>query len=128
MNGALGFVAVGAGAVLGAWSRWLLALWLNGKADAWPHGTLVANLAGGYLVGLILGLVSLHPEWPAWVRLASVTGFLGALTTFSTFSAEVVSMLEKGEMGSALGYAGFSLLGSLALTGLGLFTARALQG
>ena len=126
MVSALGFVAVGIGAVLGAWSRWLLGLWLNTKADAWPHGTLVANLAGGYLIGLILGLIALHPEWPSWIRLAAVTGFLGALTTFSTFSVEVVGMLEKGLLGQALGYLAVSLLGSLALTALGLLTARSL--
>jgi len=92
----LSLLAIAAGAVLGAWSRWWLALWLNTHASGWPWGTVAANLVGGYLIGLLLGLVSLHPEWPAWVRLATVTGFLGALTTFSTFSAETVAMLETG--------------------------------
>lgn len=121
----LAFLAVGAGAVLGAWSRWLLALWLNAHVSGWPWGTLLANLAGAYLIGLVLGMVSLHPEWPAWIRLAVVTGFLGALTTFSTFSAETVAMLESGDYARAAGYAAVSLAGSLLLTGLGLATARA---
>jgi len=58
---------------------------------------------------------------PVW-RLALVTGFLGALTTFSSFSAEVVSMLQGGRYALALGTASLHLLGSLALTLLGLKT------
>jgi CrcB protein len=51
-----------------------------------------------------------------------VTGFLGALTTFSSFSAEVVAMLQQGRFALAVGTAGLHLLGSLALTLLGLKT------
>lgn len=122
-----GFLAVALGAVLGAWLRWGLALWLNTRHALYPWGTLAANLAGGYLVGLVLGVLALHGHWPAWVRLALVTGFLGALTTFSTFSAEVVGMFETGRYVEALGYAALSLAGSLALTALGLWTVQALR-
>ena len=86
----LNFLAVGVGAVLGAWARWLASLWLD--TESWPWGTLAVNLVGGYLVGLVLALVAGHPEWPAWVRLGAITGFMGGLTTFSTFSAETVAI------------------------------------
>ena len=46
------FVAVGLGAAIGAWLRWGLGLWLNPALPELPMGTLVANLVGGYLVGL----------------------------------------------------------------------------
>ncbi len=95
----LNFLAVGIGATFGAWLRWLMGLRLN--TAAWPWGTFAVNLAGGYLIGLVLGLVAAHPEWPAWVRLGLITGFLGGLTTFSTFSAEVVQYLERGQYGAA---------------------------
>ncbi|QVQ27442.1 fluoride efflux transporter CrcB [Achromobacter deleyi] len=121
----LNFLAVGLGAILGAWTRWLVSLWLN--VESWPWGTFVVNLAGGYLVGLVLALVAGHPEWPAWVRLGAITGFMGGLTTFSTFSAETVGMLERGAYASALGYAGFSLAGSLVLTVAGIATASLLR-
>ena len=121
------FIAVAVGASLGAWLRWLLSLWLNRHAEALPLGTLSANMVGGYLVGLVLGLIAAHPEWPPFWRLFMVTGFLGGLTTFSTYSAETVALLEEGRFAWALGYAALSLLGSLALTFLGLVTARALQ-
>lgn len=122
----INFLAVGLGAALGAWLRWLLGLGLN-QVSLLPWGTLVANLLGGYAIGIMVALVAAHPDWPPWVRLACITGFLGGLTTFSTFSAETVGMIERGAYGTALGYSAISLFGSLVLTGAGLFTVRALQ-
>ncbi|MNO03959.1 putative fluoride ion transporter CrcB [compost metagenome] len=52
---------------------------------------------------------------------------MGGLTTFSTFSAETVSMLERGAYGTALGYAGISLVGSLALTAAGIATVHLMR-
>jgi len=121
----LNFLAVGMGAVLGAWTRWLVSMWLN--VESWPWGTFTVNLAGGYFVGVALALVAGHPEWPAWIRLGAITGFMGGLTTFSTFSAETVSMLERGAYGTALSYAGVSLVGSLALTAAGIATVHLLR-
>ena len=121
------FVAIAVGAALGAWLRWLLGLWLNRHADAIPWGTFAANMLGGYLIGLVVGVVAAHPEWPPFWRLLIVTGFLGGLTTFSAFSAETVAFLEEGRLAMAATYSAVSLAGSLALTLLGLYTARALQ-
>ncbi len=121
------FLAVGVGAAIGAMLRWLLGLWLNTAHAALPWGTLAANLAGGYLVGLILAVLLQWPEVPAWLRLFLITGFLGGLTTFSTFSGEVYGLLERGEFGQALLYAGASLFGSLLLTAAGFATLRGLK-
>jgi CrcB protein len=118
------FLAVGIGAALGAWLRWALGLFFN--AGGWPWGTLAANLFGGYVIGVMVAVVAGHPEWPAWVRLICITGFLGGLTTFSTFSAETVAFVEEGAFGMALLYAGVSLAGSLLLTAAGLYTVRSL--
>ncbi len=64
---AIGFVAVGCGAALGAWVRWLLGLALNPLLLALPLGTLAANLIGGYLVGVAVGLFHLNTHFPlAW--------------------------------------------------------------
>lgn len=123
----MNFFAVAVGAVMGAWLRWTLSLWLNRHAEALPWGTFAANMLGGYLVGLVLGLVAANPEWPPFWRLLIVTGFLGALTTFSTFSAETVAFIEEGRLGMAVSYAGLSLAGSLVLTFLGLLTAQQLR-
>lgn len=121
------FVAIAIGATLGAWLRWVLGVWLNRFADQLPWGTLAANLLGGYLVGIAVGVIGSHPEWPPFWRLLAITGFLGGLTTFSTFSAETVAFIEEGRVAMALGYSGISLLGSMGLTVLGLLTAHSLR-
>jgi len=124
-------IAICIGACLGALSRWQLGLWLNPDANSdsiFPWGTLAANLVGGYLIGVCVGLFQNFPQLdPAW-RLLLVTGFLGALTTFSTFSAEVVGMLQQGRLLLALGTASVHLMGSLVLTYFGLITIRVLGG
>jgi CrcB protein len=116
----LSWLAVGTGAAIGAWLRWGLGLWLGSLHAYVQVGTLAANLVGGYLVGLALGFFASNPELsPEW-RLFAITGFLGGLTTFSTFSGEVVSLLLRREYAWAAGSAGMHLLGSLALTALGI--------
>ena len=115
-------VAICLGASAGALARWGLGLWLS-PGGIIPWGTLAANLIGGYLVGLCVGVFQAMPQIdPVW-RLALVTGFLGALTTFSSFSAEVVAMLQAQRYTLALGTAALHLMGSLALTVLGIKTA-----
>lgn len=120
-------IAICLGACVGALSRWQLGLWLNpASAGLMPWGTLAANLIGGYLVGVCIGVFQQLPHLdPIW-RVALVTGFLGALTTFSSFSAEVVAMLQQGRLALAAGTASLHLFGSLALTLLGLKTVGVL--
>ena len=125
MNAA-GFFAVGIGAVLGAWSRWSLSVALNHLLPALPLGTLTVNLVGGFLIGAALEFFMQHatlaPEW----RLFFVTGFLGSLTTFSAFSLEAVTLLQGARYGWAVALIGAHLIGSLAMTLLGIFAVRAL--
>lgn len=119
--------AIALGAVLGAWLRWGLAVWLNGVWPSLPPGTLLANLLGGYLIGLAVAYFAQNPTLsPEW-RLFAVTGFLGALTTFSTFSAEVVGLLQQGRLGWALATVTTHVLGSLAMTLAGIATVTLLR-
>lgn len=117
-----GFVAVGIGAALGAWLRWWLGLLLNPVFPAVPLGTLVANLVGGYLMGLVVGLMAFYSDLPMELRLLITTGFLGGLTTFSTFSGEAVALIARQQYGWAAAHVFSHVLGSLAMTGLGLLT------
>lgn len=120
------FLAVGLGAAIGAWLRWGLSAALNARLPHFPLGTLAANLAGGYLVGIAVALFATRGELPPEARLFVITGFLGGLTTFSTFSLEVVTLIGRQEHWWALGTAGVHLAGSLALTAIGIVIANAL--
>ena len=112
------------GAGLGALLRWGLGLRLNPVFPTLPLGTLAANLLGGLLVGLAMAWFGRHPGLPPEFRLFAITGFLGGLTTFSTFSAEVVTLLARGEYGWGLVAAATHLAGSLALTATGMALAH----
>ena len=112
-------LAICIGASLGALARWGLGLWLT-PGGLLPWGTLAANLVGGYLIGVAIAAFQAMPQLdPVW-RLLLITGFLGGLTTFSSFSAEVVDFLMAGRYGLALLTAGLHVMGSLAMTVLGL--------
>ena len=120
------FLAIGAGAALGAWLRWGLGLWLNSLSTALPLGTLAANLLGGYLVGVAVTVFHINVDLSPELRLALITGFLGGLTTFSTFSAEVVAQIQRADYLLAAGTASLHLFGSLLLTVLGILTVQRL--
>lgn len=123
MTPMLNVFSICAGASLGALARWRLGLWLS-PAGLLPWGTLAANLIGGYLIGLAVGIFQSVPQFdPVW-RMALITGFLGALTTFSSFSIEIVEMLQVQRFALALGSVALHLGGSLLLTWLGLLTAQ----
>jgi len=124
---AYGFLAVGIGAALGAWFRWMLGIGFNPKVPTLPLGTLAANLIGGYVIGIAVEYLSRNTGLPPEVRLFVITGFLGGLTTFSTFSAEATALLQTGQLGWALLHTLTHLVGSIALTFLGIYTVRALS-
>jgi fluoride exporter len=122
----LSWLAVGLGAAFGAVLRWRLGLWLVNAHAQIQVGTLVANLLGGYLIGLLMGLFAASPQLsPEW-RLFLVTGFLGGLTTFSTFSGEAMLLLQRGAYAWALAHSALHLLGSIACCIAGYASWRAL--
>ncbi len=125
--GVYGFFSVGVGAAIGAWLRWGLSVTLNPVLPMFPLGTLVSNLVGGYLIGLVLGYIdhfqSLSPE----LRLLITTGFLGGLTTFSTFSAESTALLMRQEYLWAGAVIGGHVVGSILMTMLGVTTIALLK-
>ena len=111
-------LAISIGSALGALLRWQLGLKLNELLPTLPPGTLVANIIGGYIIGLAMAFFSqsseISPEW----RLFIITGFCGGLTTFSTFSAEVVTLLQEGRFlwasASVVMHVGCSLIATIA--------------
>ncbi|TMH36476.1 MAG: fluoride efflux transporter CrcB [Betaproteobacteria bacterium] len=121
-----GFVAIGGGAAIGAWMRWGLGVVLNPLFPTLPMGTLTANLIGGLLMGFAMELLTRHGVFPIEVRLLVTTGFLGGLTTFSTFSAEVVTLLVRREYLWGSIAVGAHVVGSLAMTFLGIAVIRSI--
>jgi CrcB protein len=123
-----GLLAVGAGAMAGAWLRWGFGLLWNPVFPTLPLGTLAANLVGGYLMGLAMAMFADHPGLPPEARLLIATGFLGGLTTFSTFSAETVTLLLRAQYVWAGGIIAIHVAGSVAMTLLGIGTVKLLKG
>ena len=115
-------IVIAVGASLGAWLRWILGMKLNALFPTIPPGTVVANMVGGYIIGLAIAFLAasptLSPEW----RLLIITGFCGGLTTFSTFSAETVALIQEGRLLWALGSISLHVVGSLAMTAAGLLS------
>ena len=121
-----GFIAVGAGAALGAWLRWGFGIVLNPLFSSLLLGTLAANLVGGYLIGMAVEYFVHHDSVPPELRLFVIVGFLGGLTTFSAFSGESLVLLQRGAWVLALGHTLVHLLGSLGAAALGFWVVRAL--
>lgn len=113
------FVALGG--ALGSAMRYLTAILLaRHYTGSIPLATLVVNVLGCFLIGLLIGLCS----ETTYLRLLFITGFCGGFTTFSTFTAESYVMFREGAYGLALLYiAGSVLIGLLALW-VGLYVSR----
>ncbi len=107
----------------GACARYMIeGLIASRLSSAVPWGTILINLSGSFLLGLLTGLVSQHLLPQAW-QLVIGTGFLGGYTTFSTASFQTVSLLRDGYPKASLFNAFGTLCGALAAAGLGLLVA-----
>ena len=112
---------------LGCLTRYLLSGWayqLLGRG--FPYGTLVVNVAGAFLIGLVMEFSIRSALVPPALRVAFTIGFLGGLTTFSTFSFETFRLLEEGAFVIAFLNVMVSVITCLACTWLGIVVARAL--
>ena len=109
------------GGSLGAASRYGVGL-LTARlwGTGFPWGTMVVNLAGCFIIGLLFALADRSRLLTPDVRLLLITGYLGALTTFSSFSLETVNAGRSGLTLHALANILINNAGGLALTYLGL--------
>lgn len=115
-----------AGGAIGAGFRYHVGrVALQQVGPGFPWGTLVVNLVGGLLMGILAGtVINDGPvDRPLWIFLG--VGVLGGFTTFSAFSFDLFVMLERNELGTALAYAVCSVAGSLMLLVLGFWLVRA---
>jgi len=117
------YLLIGVGGALGANVRYLVSTWAAGRfGTAFPYGTLIVNLAGSFLLGFFMGVVTVWLDADAETRIVVAVGVLGAETTFSTFAYETVALLRQGAYGAAVrNLLGSAILGILcAAAGLAL--------
>lgn len=94
---------IAVGGALGALSRYGITLWLirhQSSVFAWP--TLVVNVIGSFLLGLLMAWSTRYPHLPEAVKTMLAIGFLGALTTFSTFSYDTYRLMVQHSLSLGL--------------------------
>ena len=114
MGGVSTWLAVAAGGALGSVARfWLAAAVTALTGPRFPWGTLLINVLGSFVIGLVAAVtltparVGMHPD----LRIFLMVGVCGGFTTFSAFSLQTFELLQSGEAWPAAGY----MLGSVAL-------------
>lgn len=118
-------LAIAVCGALGCLARYWLSGWVYDLVGrAFPWGTLVVNVVGAYLIGLIMEFALRSTLIPPSLRIGLTIGFLGGLTTFSTFSYETFRLLEDGEFVTAAANVLASVLLCLTFTWLGIYSAR----
>lgn len=118
------WLLVGVGAAFGAMLRLFFAQTMNALHPVIPFGTLMANILGGFLMGVI---VASSNQLSNEMRFLIATGFLGGLTTFSTFSAESFTLFNNGRFGFAFTLIGIHVIGSITATAIGFWLVNALR-
>ena len=120
-------LAVAAGGALGAVGRYLAIAGVGQLfGTGFPLGTIVVNVVGSFVLGLLTELMALVWSPSPELRALIVVGVLGAFTTFSTFSLDVVLLYERGALGQAALYVVASVVLSVAGFFLGLALIRGL--
>jgi CrcB protein len=118
---------VGLGGFAGAIARRVVDLWVSDRAgSAFPFGTLVINLSGAFLLGLLAAWAIDRDVLPAAIRGPVLIGFLGAYTTFSTLMLESWRLVEDGAWVLGLVNIGGSMILGIAAVVGGLVVGRLL--
>jgi CrcB protein len=119
---------VGLGGMMGSMARYGVAVasqkfWTT----SWPMGTLLVNIIGCFLIGLLGGLFATK-SWPDSLRLLAITGFLGGFTTFSAFGWEGFQLIKMGNLSIALSNIFLQVFVGMAAVGLGYTISLKLNG
>jgi len=123
----MNWISIALGGAVGALARYGVSRWVA-RAGGWPlfSGTLVANVAGCFVLGVVLTLVTERDAFSSSVRDFLTVGLLGSFTTFSTFGWETCELVRSGEWRLAAAYAALNLFVGLAAVAGGRLAVRAL--
>jgi CrcB protein len=113
------------GGALGALARWGVASALPSSTGSWPWATLLVNLTGCLLIGVLLAVLLARYASSPWLRPFLATGVLGGYTTYSTFAVDTVALVDAGRAVLAVGYVLASVLGGVLAVVAGLLSGRA---
>ena len=118
-------IFVGLGGFAGSIARYLLSR-LNNHLD-WmsiPFGTLLVNVAGSFLIGILVGISEKSPLLTVELRMLLMVGLCGGFTTFSTFSGENLMLMRNGQYLSLLLYTGMSIMLGFAAVYFGYLSTK----
>lgn len=118
--------AIALGGALGGPARYGIAQVVHVAPGGMPWATLVTNVSGSFVIGLVLALVLERFPPTRYLRPFVATGFLGAYTTYSTFAVETAVLVKDGHVPVALAYVVASLVAGLAAARAGLWAGRSL--
>lgn len=125
MPAALNLTLIAIGGAIGALTRYVVGTAIH---TTWPtkipYGTLLINVVGSFLLGVLFVLVSERQLLPAQWRPLFMVGFLGAFTTFSTFSVELVNLMDNGHQLHAALYLLLSVVLAVGGAALGIWMTR----
>jgi len=120
MMNSLTIIAVASGGAIGATLRLLINTAVNKSfVNALPLGTLVVNLLGSLLIGILFAYFYFNTMLSPHVKTFMVTGILGALTTYSTFAIESFFLLEAGHYAHAFANMVLNVFGTILMAGIG---------
>ena len=117
-------LVVGSGSFLGGAARYLVSLAMKNASKGFPWATLVVNVAGCFLIGLLWGWLSRTSQMEGNLALFLTVGICGGFTTFSTFSKEALMLLQAGNNWGFAAYIAVSVIAGVALVALGYYLVR----
>ena len=119
------FLIVGMGGAVGSILRYAVQkIFQSQSAAAFPTGTLLVNIVGCFLIGILWGMVSRSLTWNEEMKLLLMTGFCGGFTTFSAFTLEGVGLLKENKTALFIIYLTASVVGGLLATFIGIRIAK----
>jgi fluoride exporter len=121
------YVIAALGGALGAVARWGVGTVLPHSPGGWPWATLLVNLTGCLLFGVLIALLAARSPEPPWARPFLAVGVLGGYTTCSAFAVEVVELAEAGHPLAAVGYVLASVVGGVLAVAAGPLAVRAVH-